>query len=92
MSSSNPRVSRGIREEMRKEGESDPVVKASTDKLSAVFDWIIDQVPSTSKSSRPGDTSEKHKVKKSDKHELASKLDLERFYVALSRKLYDEGL
>ncbi|KAG2060719.1 alpha/beta-hydrolase [Suillus hirtellus] len=92
MSSSNARVSRGTREEMRKEGESDPVVKASTDKLSAVFDWIIDQVPSTSKSSRPGDTSEKHKLKKSDKHELASKLDLERFYVALSRKLYDEGL
>lgn len=92
MSSSNARVSRGTREEMRKEGESDPVVKASTDKLSAVFDWIIDQVPSTSKSSRPGDTSQKQKVEKSVKHELASRLDLERFYVALSRKLYDEGL
>jgi hypothetical protein len=90
MSSSDPR-SRGAREEMHKEGESDPVVKASTDKLSAVFDWIIDQVPSTNKSS-PGDTSQKQKVKKSAKHELASKLDLERFYVALSRKLYDEGL
>ncbi|KAG1822670.1 Alpha/Beta hydrolase protein [Suillus subaureus] len=91
MSSSDPRVSRGAREEMHKEGESDPVVKASTDKLSAVFDWIIDQVPSTNKSP-PGDTSQKQKVKKSVKHELASKLDLERFYVALSRKLYDEGL
>jgi hypothetical protein len=90
MSSSDPR-SRGAREEMHKEGESDPVVKASTDKLSAVFDWIIDQVPSTNKSS-PGDTSQKQKVKKSAKHELATKLDLERFYVALSRKLYDEGL
>ncbi|KAG1751068.1 alpha beta-hydrolase [Suillus lakei] len=91
MSSSDPRVSRGVREEMRKGGESDPVVKASTDKLSAVFDWIIDQVPSTNKSP-PGDTSQKQKAKKSVKNELASKLDLERFYVALSRKLYDEGL
>ncbi|KAG2034550.1 Alpha/Beta hydrolase protein [Suillus americanus] len=91
MSSSDPRVSRGAREEMRKEGESDPVVKASTDKLSAVFDWIIHQVPSTNKSP-PGDTSQKQKAEKSVKHELASKLDLERFYVALSRKLYDEGL
>lgn len=91
MSSSDPRVSRGAREEMRKEGESDPVVKASTDKLSAVFDWIIDQVPSTNKSP-PGDILQKQNVKKSAKHELASKLDLERFYVALSRKLYDEGL
>ncbi|KAG1743184.1 alpha beta-hydrolase [Suillus paluster] len=87
----DPRVSRGIREEMRKDGESDPVVKASTDKLSAVFDWFIDQVPSANKLS-PGDTSQKQKVKKAVKNELASKLDLERFYVALSRKLYDEGL
>ncbi|KAG2131795.1 alpha beta-hydrolase [Suillus clintonianus] len=91
MSSSEPRDSRGVREEMRKGGESDPVVKASTDKLSAVFDWIIDQVPSTNKSP-PADTSQKQKVRKSVKNELASKLDLERFYVALSRKLYDEGL
>ncbi|KAG2340194.1 alpha/beta-hydrolase [Suillus weaverae] len=91
MSSSDPIVSRGAREEMRKQGQNDPVVKASTDKLSAVFDWIIDQVPSANKSS-PGDTSQKQKDRKSVKNELASKLDLERFYVALSRKLYDEGL
>jgi len=91
MSSSDARASRGSREEMRKDGESDPVVKSSTDKLSAVFDWIIDQVPSTSKFS-PGGTPQKRQVKKPVKNELASKLDLERFFVALSRKLYDEGL
>ncbi|OJA14186.1 hypothetical protein AZE42_06508 [Rhizopogon vesiculosus] len=91
MLSSDARVSRGSREKMRKDGESDPVVKASTDKLSAVFDWIVDQVPSTSKVS-PGGPPQKQQVKKSVKNELASKLDLERFFVALSRKLYDEGL
>lgn len=91
MSSSDARASRGSREEMRKDGESDPVVKASTDKLSAVFDWIINQVPSTSKFPLGG-TPQKRQVKKPVKNELASKLDLERFFVALSRKLYDEGL
>lgn len=91
MPSSELRVSEGGKEEMRKDGERDPVVKASTDKLSAVFDWIIDQVPSTSKFSPEG-TPQKQQVKKPVKNELASKLDLERFFVALSRKLYDEGL
>lgn len=91
MSSSDAGDSRGVREKMRKDGESDPVVKASTDKLSAVFDWIVDQVPSTNKFS-PGGTPQKQQIKKPVKNELASKLDLERFFVALSRKLYDEGL
>ena len=90
ISSSDSKVSRGDREDMRRGGERDPIVKASTDKLSAVFDWIVDQVPSTSKFS--GGTPQQQQVKKPVKHELASKLDLERFFVALSRKLYDEGL
>jgi len=34
----------------------------------------------------------KQQEKKSAKNELATKMDLERFYVAMSRKLYDEGL
>lgn len=62
---------------------ADDVVKASTDKLSAVFDWIVDQVPSRSPS-----TSQLP----STKSDLSTKEDLERFYVALCRKLYEEGL
>ncbi|KAI0312827.1 Alpha/Beta hydrolase protein [Amylostereum chailletii] len=50
--------------------QADAVLKASTDKLSAVVDWLVDQ-------------------RKSD---LEKDEDLERFYVALARKLYDEGL
>lgn len=84
---------------------ADEVVKASTDKLSAVFDWIIDQVPS--RSSSPPDTAlsskspssfggaptaRRESEKQAQKSDLASKADLERFYIALCRKLYDEGL
>ena len=122
----------------------DEVVRSSTDKLSSVFDWLIDQIPAPQLlvGGKPGKgngmTVEKdgsdsestattrvlaermvvHTVagsgngttgkggertsemkKRMDKeglgrkkNELASKADLERFYVALSRKMYDEGL
>lgn len=85
----------------KEQGFADEVVKASTDKLSAVFDWIVEQVPSPrSASSSPeasnqtatataADVEERKAPAKSD---LATKADLERFYVALCRKLYDEGL
>ncbi|KAH8086003.1 alpha/beta-hydrolase, partial [Cristinia sonorae] len=83
---------------------ADDVVNASTKKLSAVFDWIVEQVPSPRNSAsapslpatsfggaptaaRPASTE-----KKAAKSDLASKQDLERFYIALCRKLYDEGL
>ncbi|KAF8133888.1 alpha beta-hydrolase [Boletus edulis] len=62
---------------------NDPVIKASTDKLSAVFDWIVEHVP-TSGTTSP--QKEKFPPKET------TKFDLERFYVALTRKLYDEGL
>ncbi|KAG6377182.1 hypothetical protein JVT61DRAFT_1234 [Boletus reticuloceps] len=63
---------------------NDPVIKASTDKLSAVFDWIVEHVPAS------GTTSlQKEKLPPKDP---TTKFDLERFYVALTRKLYDEGL
>lgn len=106
---------------------NDAVVKASTDKLSAVFDWLIDQIPASAKSVTSSATlptsmnapvkapeevmdaanemvqeltkktearaREQEEVKpKERKNELESKEDLERFYVALSRKMYDEGL
>jgi len=131
----------------------DEVVRSSTDKLSSVFDWLIDQIPApqllvggkpgkgngtTTVESKVVEVEEKdgggsesttttrvlaermvvHTVagsgngttgrggertsemkKRMDKeglgrkkNELASMADLERFYVALSRKLYDEGL
>ena len=131
---------------------ADDVVKASTEKLSAVFDWIVEQVPSrtpaanTSSSSPPpspspssssslssssssppplsrqpppvsfylpntrdrNDSSSNSSSSSSSssasrsstfprsqpggKSELSSGEDLERFYVALCRQLYDEGL
>lgn len=70
-------------ERIASDGRNDPVVKASTDKLSAVFDWIVEHVPSSPPS---------RENKKPAKNDPTTKLDLERFYVALTRKLYDEGL
>ncbi|KAI0088508.1 Alpha/Beta hydrolase protein [Irpex rosettiformis] len=85
-------------------GVTDDVVTASTEKLSAVFDWIVDQVPVRSSSgsdpdgtaqatvSRVKEHNEEEGVKKTQlKSELATKAELEQFYVALCRKLYDEG-
>ena len=87
----------------RKEGgvDSDEVVRNSTDKVSAVFDWIVDHVPSSASDAGAGATapaeSADDKVGSDGKgsakrNDLATKMDLERFYVALCRKLYDEGL
>ena len=94
---------------------ADEVVKSSTDKLSAVFDWIVDSTPAKaaldplSSSSRGSAEEEganraaekergkeehgraKH-TKPAERNDLATKMDLERFYVALCKKLYDEGL
>lgn len=70
----------------------DDVVKASTDKLSAVFDWIVEQVPTPSPLLKK-DSGHCSEVKEAKvRNDLATKKDLERFYVALSRKMYDEGL
>lgn len=79
------------RERITQDSRNDPVVKASTDKISAVFDWMVDHVPTTSgNASFP--SKEKLPSKKTAKNDLATGFDLERFYVALTRKLYDEGL
>jgi triacylglycerol lipase len=74
-------------ERIAQESRNDPVVKASTDKLSAVFDWLVDHVPTS-----PPKEKLKLSPKEPAKNDLATKFDLERFYVALTRKLYDEGL
>lgn len=66
--------------------DNDPVVKASTDHVSAVFDWIVEQEAS------PGGAPSGVQPKKHPRKDLATKVDLERFYVSLTRKLYDEGL
>lgn len=109
---------------------NDDVVKASTDRLSTVFDWLLDQFPASAKlismsSSSTGATNAPVKAPKrvteaanealnelrqkvqirtqeqkvataiktnTKTNELQRKEDLERFYVALSRKIYDEGL
>jgi triacylglycerol lipase len=65
--------------------ERENALKTSTDKVSAMLDWIVDQVPLTSKVSAAG-------KEESRKRDIASKEGLERLYMALSKKLYDEGL
>ena len=94
------------RERERNLAQDDAVVKSSTDKLSAVMDWLIEQVPSTPKvalssgeemgigdlGSNIGRLRNANKESKMNKSELETKKDLERFYIALCRKIYDEGL
>jgi len=72
----------------------DDVVKSSTDKLSAVFDWISEQAPG---STPPAEKISKYEMEKKRRETRAQKdprpkFDLESFYVALTRKLYDDGL
>ncbi|KAJ3515787.1 hypothetical protein NLJ89_g1542 [Agrocybe chaxingu] len=150
-----------LREKRERERQAaDDLIKASTEKLSVVFDWLIDQVPAvpliaapssssnaqlekgaeamsaekakedldearamtdrelgavamahtvgpssgaasshptkspTSKDSPPSEIRRRmdQEDKGRKKNELATKEDLERFYVALSRKMYDAGL
>lgn len=95
------RESQSEEERKQEQEHHDAVMKSSTDKLSAVFDWVSDQVPAAPKLTSSSKSSseivdakeEKHEQeKKAVKSELATKMDLERFYVALARKLYDDGL
>lgn len=96
--------------------KDDAVVKASTDKLSAVFNWVsleanpvlrstgsdkADSEPQSNgilgrgRISPSGSQNTNGNMKKSKsirRNDLESQGDLERFYIALSRKLYDEGL
>lgn len=80
---------RETKQERGQSDETDPVVKASTDRLSAVFDWIVEQVPPPGK---PSPLNGQPQTRKPVRKDLVTKADLERFYVSLTRKLYDEGL
>jgi len=99
---------------------SDEGLRRSTERLSAVFDWLVEQVPIASRNGLPfaGDGNSKsnggcgagggaggkkrvgatswEKREGGDgngkRGDLESKQDLERVYVALARKLYEEGL
>ena len=101
---------------------SDEGLRWSTERLSAVLDWLVEQVPITSRNGfsfvgegdrkssgggggaeggaggkkREDGTSLKKMEGDGDadgrRGDLESKEDLERLYVALSRKLYEEGL
>jgi triacylglycerol lipase len=99
---------------------SDEGLRSSTERLSAVFDWLVEQVPIGSRNALSfagdGDSKsggvggaggagakqmedatslgKKEGNGKGDgrRGDLESKRDLERLYVALARKLYDEGL
>ncbi|KAH7099555.1 Alpha/Beta hydrolase protein [Auriculariales sp. MPI-PUGE-AT-0066] len=82
--------------------QQDADVKRTTDRLSSVFDWIAEHVPLGSKDKDKGDKGDKPRMAAEDarsdvaskdrRSDLARKEDLERLYVALCRKLYDDGL
>jgi triacylglycerol lipase len=109
-----------LREQVKTAQVSDEGLKSSTDRLSAVFDWLVEQVPTGSRNGvsfageegdgsrgRSGVRGGARDGKESDatgmkvkapvtpqkaRLDLESKRDLERIYVSLARKLYDEGL
>jgi len=90
------RVSKTVQGRDLEREQDEAIIKSSTDKLSAVFDWLVEQVPApprlTSTDKSKTEMEAKPMKKQPVKSDLATKMDLERFYVALSRKLYDEGL
>jgi len=75
---------------------SDDVLKSSTDQLSAVIDWAFEQVPRASISKSRGASREqkadRRKTAEAEAKDPRLKFDLETFYIALTRKLYNEGL
>jgi triacylglycerol lipase len=106
-------------EQEKERVEDEALFKSSTDKLSTVFDWLVEQVPLPAKLGSRGKSAAGTQMSgqaksnleaqgddetmeterwiqrgqdRRNRNELETKLDLERFYVALSRKLYDEGL
>lgn len=75
-----------------KDAKEERDVKALTDRLSAVVDWLVDRSTTSSSSSTSSDKSRTPTVSEVKKKVEEKKLDLERFYIALCRKLYDDGL
>ena len=118
------------RERERREDEN--ALKASTDKISMIFDWLTERVPAPTMPSTTSDVKDKTNAgvegsgrslhtsgvvdnvgertplratpsemkqrmdredkRREKKRELANRQDLERFYIALARKMYDAGL
>ena len=100
--STSDAMEKRTREQEKILSQDDVIVKSSTDQLSAVMDWLVEQAPSNPKLSLNnsgevtigdlGDGISGPKEKPRLKSELETKEDLERFYIALCRKIYDEGL
>lgn len=70
-------------------------LRSSTERLSAVVDWLVEQMPVASSSgwqSSPSVAQSQSSPSPKRRGDLESIQDLERLYVALARKLYDEGL
>jgi triacylglycerol lipase len=78
---------------------------SSNERLSTVFNWVAEHSPtdaiakvtaqvtgSSGESAQDVEAAVQGTNRKGERNELATKADLERFYVALCRKLYDEGL
>jgi len=96
------KVVEDVRKEMGKkvkDEKDERDVKALTDRLSAVVDWLVDRPagsspPSSSVIQTGSDGSRNGRAAAAEvkKKVEEKKLDLERFYVSLCRKLYDEGL
>jgi len=103
------------KEALSSSSSKDEALRSSTDRLSAVVDWLVEQVPVASRgafsfvgapdgAAGTGSGSSQHwnwpssspsaqpKPKPKPRGDLESMDDLERLYVALARKLYDEGL
>ncbi|KAH8987233.1 alpha/beta-hydrolase [Lactarius hatsudake] len=89
--------------------KDEAALRSSTDRLSAVVDWLVEQVPVASRGAfsfagatadGAGTSQQWHlpssasaaPPKPKPRGDLESTDDLERLYVALARKLYDEGL
>jgi triacylglycerol lipase len=89
---------------------SDEGLKSSTERVSAVLDWLVEQVPAGTRNGisfagegdnrggsgaaggATGMTGKAPVMAEKPRLDLESKRDLERLYVSLARKLYDEGL
>jgi triacylglycerol lipase len=96
--------------EIKRVQGSDEGLKSSTERVSAVLDWLVEQVPAGTRNgisfagegdsrcgsgAAGGATGMKGKapvMAEKPRLDLESKRDLERLYVSLARKLYDEGL
>lgn len=87
-------AAREERDNRKKNKEEDAAFKSSIENLTAVFEWIVDSMPnsSESKSSEKKDSERETATRKArESKDPRLKFDLEKFYVSLSRKLYDDG-